>query len=205
MCSTFRIEQMCENDRNDVLNLLLNSFFKDEPLAKYLQLNKPIEFAENIFNNSLKENCSFVIHDNQTNRLIGLCLNEIVHENHEEILNEKDEKIFFILQLLNSMHFNQNLFQQFQTNSLLHIFILNIDEDYRGYGLASQLISKTIQSAKEMNIKGIYAEATSFNSLKCFEKLNFQIYHQIKYKDYDPIRLSNLDDQCHLVARFTSI
>lgn len=203
MSSRFRINQLREQDRHDVIHLLLNSFFKDEPIAKYLQLNKPIEFAEKIFNDSLKEQCSFVIHDNQTNDLIGMCLNELVDENHDEIINENNEKISFILHLLNSMHFHRNLFQQFQTDSLLHIFILSIDEKYRGYGFACQLIAKTIDYAKARQIKAIYAEATSFNSLKCFQKEYFEIYHRMKYKDYDSIRLANLDDQCHLVARLT--
>jgi hypothetical protein len=66
---------MCENDRANVLSLLLNSFFQDEPLAKHLQLGKPIEFAENIFNDALKDQCSFVVYDNQTKDLVAICLN----------------------------------------------------------------------------------------------------------------------------------
>ena len=202
MSSRFRIDLMCEKDRNNVLNLLLNSFFEEEPLAKHLQLNKPIQFAENLFNDALKDQCSFVVYDIQTNELIGISLNEIQTENNnEEIINHTNEKIYFILHFLNSMHSNINLFHQFQTNSLLHIFIINIEKKSRGYGLGSQLISASIEQAKKMNIKGVYAEATSIYSFNSFQRQGFEVYHQVNYKDYDPIRLANLNDQCQLVAR----
>jgi ribosomal protein S18 acetylase RimI-like enzyme len=192
---------MCENDRENVLSLLLNSFFQDEPLAKHLQLGKPIDFAERIFNDALKDQCSFVVYDNQTKELIAICLNEIQYEHNQHIINETNENILFILQFLNQMHSNKNLFHLFQTNLLLHIFIINVEKNSRGYGLGSQLISTTIEYAKKMNIKGIYAEATNIYSLNCFKQQGFQVYHQVNYIDYDPIRLQNLNDQCQLVAR----
>jgi N-acetylglutamate synthase-like GNAT family acetyltransferase len=193
---------MCEEDRNKVLSLLLNSFFVDEPLAKYLQLDKPIDFAIKLINDAINDQCSFVVYDIQTKELIGICLNEIKYENDIHLINETNEKVNFILHLLNDMHQNINLFHQFKTNSLLHIFIINIDKNYRGYGLSSQLISASIEQAKKMNIKGIYGETTSIYSFNSFQKQGFQIYHQINYSDYDQIRLSNLNDQCQLLARF---
>jgi ribosomal protein S18 acetylase RimI-like enzyme len=192
---------MHEEDRNKVLSLLLNSFFQDEPLAKYLELGEPIDFAKNVINDAINDQCSFVVYDIQTKELIGICLNEIKYENDQHIINETNEKLSFILHFLNNMHKNINLFHQFKTNSLLHIFIINIKQNYRGYGLGSQLILESIKHAKKINIKGIYAEATNIYSLNCFKRQQFQVYYQINYIDYDRIRLENLNDQCQLVAR----
>jgi ribosomal protein S18 acetylase RimI-like enzyme len=194
---------MREEDRNKVLSLLLKSFFQDEPLAKYLELGKPIDFANNLINDAINDQCSFVVYDIETNQLIGICLNEIKYENNQNIINETNEKLEFILHFLNYMHKNMNLFKLFKTNSLLHIFIINIKQNYRGYGLGSQLISETIKYAKNNNIKAIYAEATNIYSFNCFKQHGFDVYHQINYIDYDPIRLANLNDQCQLVARLT--
>lgn len=201
MSSRFSIEQLNEKHRNDVIDLLLDSFFEEEPLAKYLQLNRPIQFAENLFHDALKHQCSFVVYENLTNRFIGLSLNEIQYENlHQDEIIE-NEKILFILQFLNSMHDNVNLFHRFQTDCLLHIFIINVHRDFRGYGIGSQLIAASIEHAKQKNIKGIYAETTSSYSLNCFQRQDFHIYHQVKYQD--SIRLQTLDGQCQLVARST--
>jgi ribosomal protein S18 acetylase RimI-like enzyme len=194
---------MREEDRDKVLSLLINSFFVDEPLAKYLQLGEPIDFANNIINEGIHDQCSFVVYDIQTKELVGVCLNEIKYQDDKHIINETDEKLCFILNFLNHMHTNVNLFDQFTSNALLHIFIINIDKNYRGFGLGSQLIFASIEHAKKMNIKGLYAEATNIYSLNCFKKQGFEVYHQINYTDYDSIRLANLTDQCQLVARLT--
>ncbi|CAF0739866.1 unnamed protein product [Adineta steineri] len=203
--SRFHVRLMREEDRNEVLSLLMNSFFQEEPLAKCLELNQPIDFAKNVINDALQDQCSFVAYDIQTEQLAGVCLNEIKFIDDKHIINVTNEKIYFILHFLNQMHKNINLFQQFQTNSLLHIFIINIQKNYRGYGLGSKLISASIEHAKTIHIKGIYAEATNIYSLNCFKQQGFQSYDQINYTDYDQIRLANLIDshenQCQLVAR----
>jgi ribosomal protein S18 acetylase RimI-like enzyme len=197
---------MREEDRIPALTLLINSFFHDEPLAKYLQLGEPTDFAKNVINDALNDQCSFVAYDIQTNQLIGLCLNEIKYkDDNHHIINQSNEKLYFILHLLNHMHENINLFDHFLTNSLLHIFIINVDRNYRGYGLASRLISMSIEHAKQIHIGGAYAETTNIYSLNSFKQQGFQIYHQLNYAQYDQVRLGNLtdknSDQCQLVAR----
>jgi ribosomal protein S18 acetylase RimI-like enzyme len=196
---------MREEDRIPALTLLLNSFFRDEPLAKCLEVGEPIDFAKNVINDALTDQCSFVAYDIQTHQLVGICLNEIKYKDDQHIINESNEKINFILHLLDQMHKNINLFDHFMTNSLLHIFIINVDKNYRGYGLASRLISSSIEHAKKIDIGGAYAEVTNIYSLNSFKQQNFQIYHQLNYAQYDQVRLGNLtdknSDQCQLVAR----
>ncbi|CAF3913470.1 unnamed protein product, partial [Adineta steineri] len=174
----------------------------EEPLAKCLELNEPIDFIKNIIKDALQDQCSFVVYDMQTEQLVGVCLNEIKFVDDQHIINEKN---YFILHFLNQMHKNINLFQQFQTNSLLHIFIIDILKNYRDYGLGLQLISASIEHAKKIHVKGIYAEATNIYSLNCFKQQGFQSYDQINYTNYDQIRLANLIDshesRCQLVAR----
>ena len=196
---------MCEEDRVPVLTLLINSFFHDEPLAKCLQLGQPIDFAEKIFNDALNDQCSLVAYDIQTNQVAGVCLNEIRSKDDARIINESNEKINFILQFLDHMHETINLFEYFGTDSLLHIFIINVDGHYRGHGLASSLVSASIEHAKKFNVGGVYAEATNTYSLNSFQQQGFQIYHQLSYVEYDQVRLAGLTDknydQCRLVAR----
>jgi len=174
-------------------------------LVKYLQLGEPIDFAKTVINDALNYQCSFVAYDIQTNQLVGICLNEIKSKDTKHIINESNEKLYFILHLLDHMHENINLFDHFLTNSLLHIFIINVDKNYRGYGLASRLISASIEHAKNLHMGGAYAEATNIYSLNSFKQQGFQIYHQLNYAQYDQVRLGNLTDknydQCQLVAR----
>ncbi|CAF1341963.1 unnamed protein product [Rotaria magnacalcarata] len=201
----FNVRLMCEEDRIHVLNLLVSSFFRDEPLAKCLQVKEPIDFANNVISDALNDQCSFVAYDLQTNRLAGVCLNEVKYKTDTNIIHESNEKIYFILHLLDHMHKDINLFDHLLTNSLLHIFIINVDNNYRGNGLASSLIAASIQHAKTFNIGGAYAEATNTYSLNSFTRQGFQIYHQLNYVEYDQVRLADLtdknNDECQLVAR----
>ncbi|CAF0765927.1 unnamed protein product [Adineta steineri] len=203
--SRFNIHLLREEDRIPALTLLINSFFHDEPLAKCVELEEPIDFAKTIINDAINNQCSFVAYDIQTNQLIGICLNEIKSKDDQYIINETNEKLSFILNLLHNMHENINLFDIFQTNSLLYIFIINVDKNYRGYRLGSRLISTSIEYARQNRIKGAFAEATSISSLNSFQHQGFLIYHQINYIEYDQIRLSTMIDnhnsQCQLVAR----
>jgi len=201
MSSRFRIEILSENDRDNIVNLLLNSFFLEEPLAKCLNLGQPMDFAQQLVDDALKDQCSFVIYDQQNNDFVGFCFNELLDRNHQDLICQiQNEKIDFIFQFLNSMHKNIDLFELFQTNRLLHLLIINIRREYRGLNLSSQLISATKQYAKQNDIKAIYAETTSIYSLNSFLREHFQIYHRMNYIDYDSNRLANLHDQCQLVV-----
>ncbi|CAF4290511.1 unnamed protein product, partial [Adineta steineri] len=77
---TFNIRLLHENDYDQVLSLLLNSFFKDEPITQCLQITETLEFAKNIINGCLQDQCSFVALNTETNQTVGICLNEIKHK-----------------------------------------------------------------------------------------------------------------------------
>jgi ribosomal protein S18 acetylase RimI-like enzyme len=197
---------MCEVHRIETVSLLMSSFFRDEPLAKCLQLGEPIDFAQRVIDDALRDQCSFVAFNTQTNQLTGVCLNQVKHRNGvEHSTNEWEEKLDYILRLLDHMHQKIDLFHEFDTNDLLHIFMISVDKTYRGHGLASRLILASIDCAKNTHIGGVYAEATNIYSLNCFKQQGFEVYHRVIYRDYDRMRLADLTDvshdQCQLVAK----
>ncbi|CAF0765911.1 unnamed protein product [Adineta steineri] len=63
--SRFNIHLLREEDRIPALTLLINSFFHDEPLAKCVELEEPIDFAKTIINDAINNQCSFVYRDIQ--------------------------------------------------------------------------------------------------------------------------------------------
>jgi ribosomal protein S18 acetylase RimI-like enzyme len=168
--SKFEIRPMREDDYNQVLSLLTNSFFHDEPITRCLQVTDTLEFSKNTITGCLQDQCSFVTYDTETNQIVALCLNEIIEKNSKHEINESDEKIRFILQLFADVNKKLNIFDQLNANILLHIFIINVDKIARGHGLASRLISKSIEYAKELKIDGAYAEVTNVYSLNCFKQ-----------------------------------
>ncbi len=201
----FEIRLMRIDDYNQVLSLLTNSFFHDEPIARCLQVTETLEFSRNIFNNCLQDQCSFIGYDIKTNDIVAICFNEIINKNSKREIIESDEKIRFIQQIFIDMHKKLNIFNELNANKLLHIFIINVDQIARGHGLASRLIGKSIEYAKKLKLDGAYAEVTNVYSLNCFKEQKFEIFDQLKYLDYNPKRLANLNnpmyDRCYFVAR----
>lgn len=203
--SKFEIRPMREDDYNQVLSLLINSFFHDEPIARCLQVTDPLEFSKNTFHGCLQDQCSFVAYDTETNQIVALCLNEIIEKNSKREINESDEKMRFVLQLIEDMHTKLNIFDQLNANILLHIFIISVDKIARGHGLGSRLILKSLQCAKELKLDGACAEVTNIYSLNCFKQQQFEIFDELNYLEYNRERLANLSDpmydRCYFVGR----
>ena len=202
--SKYDIRLMHKNDYEQVLSLLTKSFFHEEPITRYLQITDTSEFSENVIDTCLQNHCSFVAYDKETNQIIAVCLNDIVNKNDKNGFMTSNEKLNFIMQILDDLHKEVNIFDQLNANTLLHIFMITVDKIARGHGLASSLILKSVERAKELKLRGAYAEATSVYSFNCFKKQQFKLFHELIYTDYDSKRLANLNnpmyDRCYLVG-----
>lgn len=204
--SKYEIRPLCAEDYDQVVFLLNNSFFRDEPLAKCLQVTETLQFAKNTVEVCIKQQCSFVAWDTETNQIIGACLNEVCHRSvREQEVNEPNEQVRFILQLFTYMHNKLDVFDRLKSDTLFHVFILSVDKVARGHGLASRLIGKSIERARDLQLKGAYAEASNVYSLNCFKQQQFEVIDEVKYTEYNPERLDDLKgpmyDRCYFVAR----
>ncbi|CAF0875738.1 unnamed protein product [Rotaria sordida] len=209
---------MNNEHRQKVFELVIETFFRDEPLNKCLAFdlpNEPIEFVELVISIALEDQCSFVAIDIQTENIIGVILNIIkyrlplttINNNQDkfDIKNFQSEKLRFILSVLQHVHNNIDLFEEMNTDHLLHTVIIAIDAHYRGLRLTEKLIHASLERAKnEFNIKGAFTEATSLYSAKAFRKQGYQRYNEIIYIKYDSVRLASLvgeHDRCQLLAK----
>ncbi|UJR22786.1 hypothetical protein I4U23_025818 [Adineta vaga] len=203
---------MKNEHREKVFELVLDTFFRDEPLNHCLAFDlptEPIEFAELVITIALEDQCSFVAIDVQTQKIIGVILNIIKSRSQNSdrfhVNNFQSEKLRFILNILQYAHGTIDLFEQMNTDRLLHIVIIAIDAHYRGLRLTEKLIHASLERAKtELHLHGAFSEATSLYSAKAFRKQGFQVYNEIIYIKYDAIRLANLageHDRCQLLAK----
>ncbi|CAF1475139.1 unnamed protein product [Adineta steineri] len=205
--------------REKVFELVTNTFFRDEPLNKCLAFDLPneaAEFTELVISIALEDQCSFVAIDIQTQKIIGVILNLIKHrlssttitnnnQDKFDVNNFQSEKLRFILGVLKHVHGTTDLFEEMNTDHLLHVVIIAIDAHYRGLRLTEKLIHASLERAKNvLNIKGAFSEATSLYSSKAFRKQGFQVHQEIIYTKYDNIRLASLageHDRCQLLTK----
>lgn len=203
---------MNEEHRENVFDLVSNTFFRDEPLNRCLAFDIPVEsteFTDAVLSRAMDDQCSFVAIDVQTQKIIGVILNVIKHRDLSndpfDQKNFQSEKLRFILGVLKHVHRNINLFEQMHAEHLLHVVIIAIDGNYRGLRLTERLVHASLERAKnEFHLQGAFSEATSLYSAKAFRKQGFQKYDEVIYTKYDQIRLASLageHDRCQLLAK----
>ena len=182
----------------------MNSFFRDEPVTRCLQVTNTLQFSQETVDYCVQEQRSFVAYDTETNRVVAMCLNAVERSDHRGEINEPNEKLRFLFELCDQLHKKQTVFDRMNADVLLHIFIICVEQDARGHGLATQLIAKSVEHGKELQLHGAYSEVTNVYSLNCFQKQHFQIVDELKYVEYSPERLAPMTDpnydRCYLVT-----
>ena len=203
---------MGDEHRDEVSQLVINTFFRDEPLNQHLNFNlpdEPKEFTDLVLSQALEDRCSFVAIDVQTQKIIGVILNVIkcrsLSSSDEDEIEFKSEKLRFILSILKGLHRTIDLFERIKTDRLLHVAVIAIDAYYRGLRLTEKLVRISLERAKkDLHLHAAYSEATSLYSAKAFRKQGFQLYSETIYADYDRNRLADLigdHDRCQLLAK----
>ncbi|CAF0975000.1 unnamed protein product [Rotaria sp. Silwood1] len=201
---------MKDEHRNEVSSMIIESFFRDEPINKRLSFDlpkEPAEFTNMSVEKALQDKCSYVAIDISQQKVIGVSLNVIENMNDEvDIFDSsqfKSEKLRYVFKLLGDVHGQIDLFKIFNTDRLLHLLMVSVDEKYRGLNLTRQMMNLSIEQAKTYGIKGAFAETTGLYSSKAMLKMGFKVYNEIIYAKYDEKRLSNLGvhDRCLLLAK----
>jgi hypothetical protein len=195
--------------RQSAINLLIGSFFVQEPLNATLKFDlphEPLSWTEHRIDNALRDQCSFVAIDTASSYqdIVGVILNGITHRDiPDETPVTSSEKLNFIMSLLDKMGAGHDLWQRFDVDRLFHCDILNIDEKQRGHNLSGQLIAKSIEKARQIQIQGMFVICSSLFSRKAFLRHDFQVINEIFYEKYDHQRLNDMGihDRCTLLAK----
>ena len=207
--SSIEIVPLLSEHRQEVINLIMNSFFLQEPLNAMLKFDiphEPLTWVEHIFDGSIRDQCSFVAIDikNLHKNVFGVILNGISNRIHkEETFVIPSEKLSFIFSLIDKVSNGHDLFELCKTDRLFHCNIINVDESQRGQNLSSRLIAASLDKARQLNIKGAFVVCSSFFSKKAFQRHGFQFVNDILYSEHGNGRLTDMGihDRCTLLAR----
>jgi GNAT superfamily N-acetyltransferase len=198
--SDIEIMSLLPEHRQSVINLLMSSFFIQEPLNAMLKFDIPHEvlsWADYLVDVSLRDQCSFIAIDNTSlyKDVIAVILNGISNRNDsEQPIEVTSEKLKFIFTLLDKTANGYNLFDFFQTDRVFHYDIINIEENHRRQNLSAQLITASEDKAREMGIKGASVICSSLYSKRAFERQGFQVLHEILYSEHGDGRLTDMGE-----------
>lgn len=207
--NVIEIVPLLSEHRQSTINLLMSSFFIQEPLNAALKFDLPQEvlsWADHIIDCALRDECSFVVIDTSTPQkdVVGVILNGISkQEGEEEKFNIPSEKLNFIFSLIDKVTNGHDLFKLYKTDRLFHCDIINIDERQRGLNLSSTLIDVSLDKAKQLGIKGAFVVCSSLFSKKAFVRQGFQVINELLYSTNGDGRLTdmNVHDRCTLLGR----
>ena len=207
--STIDIVPLSSEYRQPVINLLMSSFFLQEPLNAALQFeipHEPMSWVDRIIDDALRDQCSFVAIDRSrpSHDMVGVIINAISQRSQptDESVTTS-EKLNFIFSLIDQVMHGHDLFERLKTDRLFHCDVINIDESQRGQNLSARLITASLDKAQQSGITGAFVVCTSLFSRKAFQKHGFELVNEILYADCGKGRLKDMGvhDRCSLLAR----
>lgn len=145
----YAIEVIKKSDLPEVLNFLRRFFIRDEPLNHSSGLLRGRDTCPELEKFSVKDlgsgvNLKAVSDDG---KIIGICLNGILERGYIDGIEESncpDEKFDKILRLLDHVAKESNIFEKFRgIDKAMTVKILSVDSDWRGRGIAKELMNKT--------------------------------------------------------------
>ncbi|CAG9821515.1 unnamed protein product [Phaedon cochleariae] len=174
-------------DKGGILRLLREFFCKDEPTCDSLK----IVSAENPVNHALEDYCMKYFDDGVTvvafhnENIIAMCLAGITERGKLDNFHCSDEMFLKTATFLGYVDQQADSFKQFpECDKALVINVVTVDTLYRGRGLASRLIQKTIELGKERGCGFVTAQCTNHFSALAMKKLGFQLHYSLDYADY---------------------
>ncbi|XP_046981726.1 arylalkylamine N-acetyltransferase 1-like [Schistocerca americana] len=195
---SYEIRPLTQQDGPRMISFLRRLFFRDEPLNVAVQLVQPGEETcrelEEYCLSSLPDDLSLMAVDAASGEMLAVCINGI-HEPGGEAEGEAaaaqcpNPRFRRILQLLAFVDSRASaaLKQRFPDPAdrrQLEVRILSVDGAARGRGLATALISRTSELAKQRGIPLVRVDCTSHYSARAVGRLGFECVFSMPYAQY---------------------
>ncbi|RWS20193.1 hypothetical protein B4U80_12134 [Leptotrombidium deliense] len=191
---SLRIRRMKKEDIDEVSKLFADTFALHEPMSVHLGHN-PITFlpfAVSATKRCAKESLSYICEDLNNDcghRIVGFCLNETlnVKEIECESINDDNYEISALLTNLEKKWLHM-LNEDCLKKKIFHLATVGVHSDYNNRGIASKLISASLNNAKDENFDFVVLEATAIATQKIFkDKYKFrecvsQVYEEFEFK-----------------------
>src|SRR5579871_3280093 len=122
--STIEIVPLLSEHRQSVINLIMDSFYSQEPLNAALKFDipqEPLLWVEAMFDEGIRDQCSFVAIDTTSpgKEIVGVILNGILtHAQKDEKFITPSEKLNFIFSLIEKVCDGYDLFELYKTDRL---------------------------------------------------------------------------------------
>lgn len=178
----------------EILHLLYKNFHTDEPMSKTVGMldgTTSVPVLDEFALNALGQNLSIMAIDPMTDHLLGVAINVEAKKEDEnvplkELLDKyKHPRFRHILTVLYRVNEKAgDIFANMETDIFFDIKMVTTDKTKRRGGLATDLLRRSVELARNLGFKAVKTEATGLFSRKAFERLGFSVQSEYLYEDY---------------------
>ncbi len=180
----FYIVPFDKNDLEQTIRCMSHSFAQ-EPMSQALGIdaNSYIAWAEIVCQKAIQEQLSLVAKDEKSGDVIGFSIFEDLIADIPNFAHI-DSRFQIILRFLSKL--NEWYLKNYPVKSgtILHLFMIGVDEQHRGKGIAKKLMEATFNVAINNNYTSIIAECTGVITQHICAKYDFKELQESEYKTY---------------------
>ncbi|XP_034944980.1 uncharacterized protein [Chelonus insularis] len=160
------------------------------------------EVMKVIFREVVKDNCTIVAIDTNTDQVVGVSFNKLhvpiatdVSNIFNEVVNNhvKQRSALALIQFLDDIESKVNLFERYNTQAAMEIFYVGTDPDYCGRRIGHGIVSASLELARGLQryqnnpdqiVPGVaFGVFTSNYSQKIAESFHFEWLETVWYSD----------------------
>ncbi|KAG8235959.1 hypothetical protein J437_LFUL018080 [Ladona fulva] len=194
--STFRIEDIPDDKRDQAIQHMKDYFFKDEPTTQVLERTTLLtdEDINAFLNNSLNDNVSLCAIDEANNdEIAGVTILRVSSRCDPHRHEKVDSKLKSMQRLFHFLHHCHEGIDPFTIKSgskevvvdhVLEPMGLSVSPKYRGKGLGQALIQARHKLAAELGIGATMGIYTSIYSQAIILRQGMEMVKEISYTDY---------------------
>ncbi|KAK9751376.1 Acetyltransferase (GNAT) family [Popillia japonica] len=175
---------------DEILDIMWNCYFKDEPIVKSLGLgNKPNNIMDQHIMKSLSQGLSLIARCKYDGCIVGAVVNEGTCPWDPDIwdrfactlCNVKLRQLYQFYAYLQRL---PNLWNLACTQKIFEIAHLCVKHEERGKGLATALVRQAIETGADCGYSCIRVDATAIQTQKICERLKMKLVYDVPYCTY---------------------
>lgn len=181
------IRNMSEEDVSSVIYLAAKVFATKEPMCRHLNIaiEEMVPFCREFVAEVVPFSC--VAEDKSTSKMVGFRLCDPVKDDGDDAmaLDGKMRIVFAVLNELEKRWLQQSSDSK-TTGKTLKLLMMGVEEEYEGLGLATRMVSFTLERAKDSGFKKVVVQASAAATQHIFiQKYGFKQISAIKYADFE--------------------
>lgn len=174
------------SDSTEVVDLLANVFSESDPptVAIGLSYGEMKQFLDEVVPALIPAGLTIIARCGETTRLAGVMLSDDFALLPDLDAGQISPKLQPILSMLETLDEQFRREQTIAPGQFLHLFMLGVDRQFAGRGLAQGLVKACLESALQKGYRTALTEATGQVSQHIFRKSGFTDRFRASYQDF---------------------